>query len=296
MPPAARILEPGQATALHWWSAPALSAIARAASARLDGWCQRWAPTVRAQASLAWEADDASGWRTEPAGSLGDLRWCTPTRLSPVSAMHALLFEAPPAASQPPTVALALARQALDDWTAALASIALLPAPPGGQAGGLSARGRGPWSGAVRLDLSLSGRGAGWSCAVELAGPAAAALVASAGEGAVVDGSARRPGAVARGGLQPLGQAVGGQALPIEVRAGDVEIDLGTLRTLRVGDVLMLPLALDQPLPVHLAPTPGDAPAADRAVLCQAHLGARQGRRAIELCAATADARPGPQR
>jgi flagellar motor switch/type III secretory pathway protein FliN len=72
----------------------------------------------------------------------------------------------------------------------------------------------------------------------------------------------------------PLRQALGALPVPLTVDLCRAELTLGYLRTLAVGDVLALPMALDAPLTVR---GPGDAP------LCAAHLGSAAGQRAIEL-------------
>ncbi len=62
--------------------------------------------------------------------------------------------------------------------------------------------------------------------------------------------------------------------VPLDVELGSTELTLGYLRTLAVGDVLALPIALDRPLRVTV---PGGA------TLCHGHIGKADGHRAIEL-------------
>jgi flagellar motor switch/type III secretory pathway protein FliN len=75
-------------------------------------------------------------------------------------------------------------------------------------------------------------------------------------------------------GLATLHQALAGASVALSVELCSTELTLGYLRTLAVGDVLALPMPLDQPLRVL---GPGAAP------LCAAHLGAQDGMRAVEL-------------
>lgn len=78
--------------------------------------------------------------------------------------------------------------------------------------------------------------------------------------------------------LVPLRQALSGVPVPLQVELCRTELTLGYLRTLAVGDVLALPAALDHPLRVS---GPGDRK------VCEAHLGAVDGQRAVELIRGT---------
>lgn len=78
--------------------------------------------------------------------------------------------------------------------------------------------------------------------------------------------------------LVPLREALSGVAVPLQVELCRTELTLGYLRTLAVGDVLALPATLDQPLRVS---GPGDRK------VCEAHLGAVDGQRAVELIRGT---------
>lgn len=83
---------------------------------------------------------------------------------------------------------------------------------------------------------------------------------------------------VQRAPLVPLRQALAGVAVPLHVELCRTELTLGYLRTLALGDVLALPATLDQPLRVA---GPGDRK------ICEAHLGAVDGQRAVELIRGT---------
>jgi flagellar motor switch/type III secretory pathway protein FliN len=72
---------------------------------------------------------------------------------------------------------------------------------------------------------------------------------------------------------QPLAEALADRKLPLRVELAGIELSLGTLAALRIGDVIPLPHGLDEPLHV----TTGGAP------VCAAWLGRRHGHRAIEL-------------
>jgi flagellar motor switch/type III secretory pathway protein FliN len=81
----------------------------------------------------------------------------------------------------------------------------------------------------------------------------------------------RRPGAPA---LTSLHQALAALPVSLSVEVCRTELTLGYLRTLAVGDVLALPVAVDQALRVA---GPGDT------TVCHAHLGAMDGAYAVEL-------------
>lgn len=81
----------------------------------------------------------------------------------------------------------------------------------------------------------------------------------------------RRPGAEA---LATLHRALGELPVPLSVEVCQTELTLGYLRTLAVGDVLALPVGVDQAMRVT---GPGDT------TVCHAHLGALSGFHAVEL-------------
>ena len=81
----------------------------------------------------------------------------------------------------------------------------------------------------------------------------------------------RNPGAPTLTGLR---QALAALPVRLHVEVCRTELTLGYLRTLAVGDVLALPVAVDQALRVA---GPGDT------TVCHAHLGALEGAYAVEL-------------
>jgi hypothetical protein len=84
--------------------------------------------------------------------------------------------------------------------------------------------------------------------------------------------------------LVPLAIAFDRHPLRLRVELEGLTLDLGTLRSLACGDVITLPHGLHEPLPVRI-----DTQVASRTV-CHAALGAREGRRAIELIRAESSA------
>lgn len=136
-----------------------------------------------------------------------------------------------------------------------------------------------PWSGSLLCPLSFapdpsSERAAPESdWAVLLDAPLVRALAAARSAAR----TAPRP--VAATPPHPAWAALGAVPLRLEIRLGGVELGLGALQSLRPGDVLQLPQALDEPLDVHLAASAGDA----SAPLCRAVLGRRGAQRAVAL-------------
>jgi hypothetical protein len=80
--------------------------------------------------------------------------------------------------------------------------------------------------------------------------------------------------------LVPLHQAIEKKTTSLRLELAAVELDLGSLQALVLGDVIPLPHRLDQPLQVL---------AEDGSPLCAAYLGQQQGMRAIELFRSAAD-------
>lgn len=78
--------------------------------------------------------------------------------------------------------------------------------------------------------------------------------------------------------LQPLRSAIGSARVSLGASIGEAEVDVATLQTLAVGDVLALDLRIDRPLRLSVCDMP---------VRRGAYLGTIQGRRALRLTAAT---------
>jgi hypothetical protein len=84
----------------------------------------------------------------------------------------------------------------------------------------------------------------------------------------------RAPGETGAPGLVALEVAMSGQIVTLKVELGACELDIGTLQSLRIGDVLPLAHALDAPARVF---------AAGNQHVCDAYLGKQGSRRAAEL-------------
>lgn len=119
-----------------------------------------------------------------------------------------------------------------------------------------------PWSGAVHVRLPLS---EALALTLHLAPARVAALLATA-TGA--SGGTPRPALVS------LNEALAAHSTRLRVELAAVDISVGNLQSLTVGDVLVLPHPLTQTLQVKT--TQGLS-------LCEGYLGQQQGQRAIEL-------------
>jgi flagellar motor switch/type III secretory pathway protein FliN len=117
--------------------------------------------------------------------------------------------------------------------------------------------------------LAMLRRGAGTVlCTVQLGARALRLLLPAAAQG--MPAPTRRSATP----VAPLREALAALPVPLTVDLCRAELTLGYLRTLAVGDVLALPMALDAALQVR---GPGAG------AVCAAHLGALDGHRAVEL-------------
>jgi len=120
------------------------------------------------------------------------------------------------------------------------------------------------WSGALRIEVSL------------LTGPCTLVLGCER-VAAILGGTTHTRRAFpksAQAALVSLRDALSRRTFKLTADLGAVELSLGDLRSLRAGDVIPLPHALDQPLAVRSGSGP---------VLCRAWLGRQGSRRALRL-------------
>ncbi|AMO95575.1 surface presentation of antigens family protein [Collimonas fungivorans] len=125
------------------------------------------------------------------------------------------------------------------------------------------------WSGAVRVTLPWHGL----SLRLHI-GPARVAALLRSGDRMVKTHVGKDAP------LVPLHKAIEKKTTSLRLELAAVELDLGSLQALVLGDVIPLPHRLDQPLQVL---------AEDGRPLCTAYVGQQQGMRAIELLRAAAD-------
>lgn len=260
---------------LRWWSTTALRAMGAAIEPAWLHWCAAWG--VAARNVTAMNACSLSG-QLDRAGAVepvpGAAAWLGSDALSTQDAMSALVFgHMPASAAQETSLAAELAALAWADLLGRLAALvggtqqAMVvpePAPPTSDFQ--------HWSGAVTLLLSSSAA-AGPGLVLHLSAACAALLVD--------DGRRHEPSATTPAGPRcSVLEAMQERHISLRIGLDDVLLDVATLVSLRCGDVLTLPQRLDQVLHVRVVEPEGDITDPD---ICAAVLGARTGRRAVEL-------------
>lgn len=247
---------------LQWWTQQQLAGLAGSLAAELADWSAAWGvPVGTVQAELAHAAAPASGPWHALAGAPA-LAWHT--SLAPAQLRQALFADARHSTNPEGYGQLAgqLAQNACDAWHACLlrwmgragAPIAAGPAvPPSSE--------QQAWSGAVRLAI----RSSAWEQDVHLSAAAASRLVqptpAPAAAGAAVP-------------LSSVGEALALRPLTLRLELAALELEVGSLQQLAVGDVVRLPHLLSQPLTLRATDVPLQWPA---------YLGQRNGMYAVEL-------------
>lgn len=164
--------------------------------------------------------------------------------------------------SDPAVLAEECAVRALDDFLQRLVEVMNLPAAPEGPKGGQEAL----------SELTRAGSGA---VLVNVAiGAADLGLLLS---GACVAGflKAESEQTLPMGRLSPVSEGLAAQEVGLKVWLGKVEVTLGMLREISVGDVIRLPTPIDDAM---------DVSTDDGAVLFKSYLGVKDGHLAIELC------------
>ena len=254
---------------LRHWPDAALARARGAIERTWRDWCVRWQVTS-ADVDARNACDDASS--AARSWTPGRLSWLSAGAEDAVDAMQALLFgrEGQAAGTSAP-IARELAAEALADL---VRSFSALGSSIGGQRKPEHDLDMPPevdgrrWSGALRVRLQTVRDGRTTSWHLHFGEPLAAVLC-----GGVQPGSA-----AGRPALQGVADAIATQSLRFQVCLGETTLTLGTLQSLRVGDVLPLSHRLDQPLQVV-------APGATRETppFCAAFLGSRGPHRAVEL-------------
>ncbi len=265
MAPDTTLAEPSAARPLRWWSAASIATLTQ----RLDGcvraWATRWeasiddlalfnAHEVPVGAPNAW-----TPWLGHATG-LHPWAWVSDGDEPPALGLARALF----GRTTEGTVAHELAGRAWVEFGDELARrLGQVASAAAGPFGAPSAR---LWGGDIALRLQLRGAGS-FDLWLRVDGDSAARLLRDQA----------RPAARALPPVEtPVLAAIAARSVTLRVELAPVEVDLGTLQSLRVGDVLTLPHRLEQPLDLH-------APDAPATVACTAYLGSRDGRRAVEL-------------
>jgi hypothetical protein len=254
---------------LAWWADWQLDGLAQPLQAALSAWTADWLESRPPDVgdivcTLAHEKGREAAVRWTPLGARGQAAaWIAAGE--PVVDLRDLLFGAPPGApSRPPGIAEAVASRA---WAALLnglrACLALDPGADDAQPGPVLFR---PWSGCVAVSVLLAGTL-----------PQSLLLNAECVR-SVLGERARHRGTrqtrEQRLALMGLEKALANRKLPILVELEGCELDLGSLKGLRVGDIVPLPHRLNMPLLVSTT---------NNARVCAGFLGRHSGLRAVEL-------------
>ncbi len=258
---------------LRHWDELALAFVADKVGQALQGWRAQWstAPTpaaveTRAAACILVPPERLGrGYRLQAAAAW--LVWETSSdgRAPQAAQLVGPLVYGGNGAVGQGSIAAELCREALAHLAAALRiALALDPEIAAGvdlesAAEPLPQAAFGVWSGGVRVSLpGLDG------LALYLSGPTVARL-----------NPPRRAAAPAhRPALSPIREAVGDAVVSLGAQLRPVELTLGQIGSLQVGDVVVLPHALDLPLQVVNG---------SGAMLCEAYLGCGDACRALEL-------------
>lgn len=254
---------------LHCWHDTTLRAAAARLQALLVPWVDGWELALdEVQAVDACDNTARPGCWLVLAGVDAQLGYTPVDDGDPP--LLALLFGRPQALKVVTTSSTLAAETAMVAWHDLGATLA--QALPAGLATTLLQR---PWSGALRLLFNLSGAGQTLPLQLLLGPHAAAAWCTDRQPRVAAPVQSKRT----RLPLVPVTVALASRQVQLAVHLAPVELDLGSLQTLRINDVLTLPHLLDDALMVQI----GVDAQAPPTVLCQAHLGGRGGRLAIEL-------------
>lgn len=243
---------------LLWWTHAQLDALALALAGPWAAWLREWHGVSDGAAGvecvLSHEAQGvAAGWAGLAAA--GDAIAWWDARAPGGEPVRTALFGAGTTVAST-SLAAAMENKAWEALAVELAMALGLQRQPGDD--GPPAADHAPWSGGVVASLSapaatlrlfLNG-----ACASKVLGAARTADAPAAKLPPVVEGISQLP---ARASVELAG----------------CEIDLGDLQAVKVGDILRLPQALDEPMQVKIGSRP----------VCAAYLGRRGNSRAVEL-------------
>jgi hypothetical protein len=252
---AARVVGAATLWAAHWHAGPAFEAGLPALS-----------DAVAVHAEDRTGAARAASWRPCGEASAQGPWWAFEADADPAAVLATALFGAPGAA------AAEVGRRAWSDWLAAVDGLCRVAAEDvDGPHGSIEAAWR-RWSGAVLVELPWFG------ARVRL-------LLLADGVGRLL----REPRAVhaRRAGVAPRSALAAVAGAPVRLRAQleSFELELGSLVSLRVGDVLHTRHALDRPVQLATAEAADDAPP-----IGHAWLGRQGDALAVELIRTTAGA------
>ena len=261
---------------LRWWSEFELTTLSWQLENAWHAWCAGWGfDSGPVQCWNAFASADLCGtvrhW--SHAGVLhSDGIWLGVTDHMPADWILRGAFEAEPANATFP-VAARVAQDAWQDLQQVLA-VAVHTEPIAEDCAlalDRPAAHQLPWSGAVVAKLALN-HGPMEALVVHL-GPAVAEHVCAP---PAKSGVTRTPSVV----LASVAEALTHRRVALEVHLGEVEIELGMLQSLRIGDVVMLSHVLGEPTTVRWAALPGQT---ESPILFNGHLGRSGQRKAVEV-------------
>lgn len=262
------------ASPLQWWTRSQLNAMSSHIAKAWAAWAHQWVGEAAPAAESAdgvpaheWSDREAAVWIA--LGARGEAAAWIDVRTDPVAALFELLFGADTSAARPPSAVEGIAQSvAFRAWMAlaeALRTALGLDACPGhGDPHPTLFK---PWAGAAMIPLPVSGR---LPSAMLLNAACLRTMAVAHAERPTASGSVHKPDAT----LFPLAQALAGRMLALRAELWSCELDLGSLESLRIGDVVPLPHHLDAPLLVSVG---------SNAQLCVGFLGRQAGFKAIEL-------------
>ena len=242
---------------LYAWTNAQLDLVAGTLTRSWDLWLRDWGPEAAGplRCRPATAGDAKAGW--QPAAHGGERRaWLAAQTLQVVGAA---LFNSPHMTEA--GAARRVAADAFADLRACIAAaLKLVPVLSDAEAVDPAT---GPWCGSVAVELPLAGH----SLCLMLNAPCVAGLLPPAVP-------ADAPGRLGAADLVAPQAAMSGQIVALKVELSACELDVGTLQSLRIGDVLPLSHSLDEPARVL---GPGDQH------VCDAYLGKQGSRKAAEL-------------
>lgn len=250
---------------LRWWTGPQLTELAARFEHVTQEWCTAWglpAPValvcMRAHECAGAQAEDWRLWAAQ-----GERQVLLRSKETPAAQLLSALFKPAAKAGEcaHDSMASQLAQQAWCALQAAWRGVCgIAPVAQMDEAATAPADSR-AWSDAVVLGFD------GWVLDLQLyLNPACASELMHMPPRFQLPAASQPP-------LTDFFDALQDASLPLRVALSDVEIDIGSLQNLALGDVIRLPHLLDAALNVHV----GDD------IVCTAYLGQRQGRRAVEL-------------
>ncbi len=262
------------ASPLQWWTNAQLDALSRRVAQAWAAWAHDWlsdaVPTAEAANGMLaheWPDGETAVWL--PLGVRGEAAAWIDARTDPLAALFERLFEGDASLTPRP-----LAEHGVAQGVASRAWIALAEALRGALALDSAPAHISPdsalfkqWSGGALLSLPLCAK---LPRAMLLNAACVRAIQGAHGERTAEGVSVQKSSAA----VFPLAQALANRMLPLRAELGSCELDLGSLESLRIGDVVPLPHRLDAPLLVSTG---------SNVQLCVGFLGRQDGFKAIEL-------------